>query len=98
MSLIRLMEAARELPDAWSSRVISTFGNANLKLLRMDAAAYPAECHDYAEGLLVLEGAMMLEVDSQLIRVSAGEIYIVPAGVAHSVAAGSRGTLLIVDV
>jgi quercetin dioxygenase-like cupin family protein len=98
MNLIRLTEVARELPQAWSSRVVSTFGGANLKVLRMDEAAYAPECHDYAEGLLVLEGVMMLDVDGELIRVNAGEIYVVPAGVMHGVAAGSTGTLLILDV
>ncbi|RUL73632.1 cupin domain-containing protein [Dyella choica] len=97
MSLIRLAESAQQLPNAWSSGLIARFGNASLKLLRMDASAYPEECHDYAEGLLVLDGEMVLHVDGQVLRVGAGEIYIVPAGVAHSVGEGSYGSLLILD-
>jgi mannose-6-phosphate isomerase-like protein (cupin superfamily) len=98
MSHIRLTESARQLPKAWSSSVVSTFGNANLKMVRMDASAYPEECHDYAEGLLVLNGEMILHIQEQVVRVGAGEIYIVPPGVAHSVGEGSTGTLLILDV
>lgn len=98
MSHIRLIESARQLPETWSSSVLATFGDANLKLVRMDERAYPEECHDYAEGLLVLDGEMLLQVGAQAIGVQAGEIYIVPAGVPHSVAAGSQGTLLILDV
>jgi quercetin dioxygenase-like cupin family protein len=98
VSHIRLVESAHRLPKTWSSSVLAKFGDANLKLVRMDERAYPEECHDYAEGLLVLDGEMRLQLGAEVISVQAGEIYIVPAGVAHSVAAGSKGTLLILDV
>ncbi|WP_114241401.1 cupin domain-containing protein [Dyella sp. C9] len=97
MEPIRLTDLARALPRAWNSQVLARFGDANLKLLRMDAAAYPEECHDYAEGLLVLDGEMLLAVDGQQQRVGTGELCVVPAGVRHAVLPGSRGTLLILD-
>lgn len=97
MALIRLNEAAAQLPQAWSSSVLAQFGERRLKLLRMDAQAYPEECHDVAEGLLVLEGEMVLEIEGHTLRVGAGELYLVPAGVPHSVGEGSYGTLLILD-
>jgi mannose-6-phosphate isomerase-like protein (cupin superfamily) len=97
MPPIRLIDTASQLPAAWSSRLVARFGDANLKLVRMDAAAYPQECHDYAEGLLVLDGEMILDMDGQRLRVLAGELCVVPAGMPHSVAPGSRGTLLILD-
>ena len=55
---IRLVDAAAQLPEAWSSRVLAAFGDARLKLLRMDEAAYPEESHDYDEALLVLDGVI----------------------------------------
>ncbi|WP_267226103.1 cupin domain-containing protein [Dyella silvae] len=97
MTPIRLINAASELPEAWSSCVLAAIGDACLKLLRMDEAAYPEECHDYAEGLLVLDGEMVLSMQGTIMRVGAGELCIVPAGVPHSVAPGSRSTLLILD-
>ncbi len=54
----RLTEVASQLPQAWSSRVLAQFGDARLKVVRMDDAAYPEESHNYAEGLLVLEGEL----------------------------------------
>ena len=94
---IALIDSANQLPTAWSSRLVTRFGDANLKPVRMDEAAYPEECHDYAEGLLVLDGEMLLHMDGQIVRVGAGELCVVPAGVPHGVAPGSRGTLLILD-
>lgn len=97
MALIRMSEAAGALPQTWTSTVLARFGGANLKVLRMDASAYPDECHDYPEGLLVLDGQMLLAISGEVIRVGPGELYVVPAGVPHAVAPGSHGTLVIVD-
>ena len=94
---IRLIDAAAQLPSAWSSRVLASFGDARLELLRMDDTAYPEESHDYDEGLLVLDGVMVLRIHGEAKQVGAGELCVVPAGVPHSVERGSRGTLLILD-
>jgi mannose-6-phosphate isomerase-like protein (cupin superfamily) len=108
MALIDLKESARELPHAWSSRVVATVGiesaggaggrAANVKIVRMDGAPYPEEQHDYAEGLLVVDGHMNLVVKGEAVTVRTGELYVVPPGVVHHVAPGSAGTLLILDV
>ena len=92
-----LIAAAGALPEAWRSSVVGVAAGANVKVLRMDAAPYPAESHAFAEGLLVLEGRMHLEIRGEIVSVGAGEILIVPAGEPHAVAAGSHGTLVILD-
>ena len=97
VATIRLVDLAAQLPQAWSSSVLASFGDARLKLLRMDERNYPEESHDYDEGLLVLDGVMVLRIRGELLRVQAGELYVVPAGMPHSVEGGSRGTLLIID-
>jgi quercetin dioxygenase-like cupin family protein len=96
--LVNLNAEAEALPRAWSSRVLERFGGANFKVLRMDGTTYPAEVHDYAEGLLVIDGELRLRIHDQAVTVSRGELYVVPAGVPHSVDAGSAGTLVILDV
>jgi len=97
MTPIRLLESASQLPEAWSSRVLAQFGGARLKLVRMDDTAYPEEVHDEDEGLLVLDGVMLLRIQGKTMHVGAGELCVIPAGTPHSVEAGSRGTLLILD-
>jgi quercetin dioxygenase-like cupin family protein len=76
---------------------MGTPAGANLKVLRMDASAYDNESHPFAEALLVLDGVMNLQLGDEIINVTAGEVYIVPAGVPHAVASGSNGTLVIID-
>jgi len=73
-------------------------GGGNFKVLRMDGTPYPDEVHDYAEGLLVIDGELRLRIHGEAVTVSRGEVYVVPAGVPHSVDAGSAGTLVILDV
>jgi mannose-6-phosphate isomerase-like protein (cupin superfamily) len=97
MKPCHLIEVASQLPQAWSSRVLAQFGDARLKVLRMDGTAYPGESHDYAEGLLVLDGELRLRLDGEEVHLRSGELCVVPAGVPHSVEQGSRGTLLILD-
>ena len=98
MPLVNLYAEADALPRAWSSRVVERFGGGNFKVLRMDSTPYPDEVHDYAEGLLVIEGELRLRIHEEAVTVSRGELYVVPAGVPHSVDAGSVGTLVILDV
>jgi quercetin dioxygenase-like cupin family protein len=63
----------------------------------MDGTASDEAPHAYAEGLLVLDGELKLGIGGEVVTVSAGEIYIIPANTPHQVAAGSHGTLVIID-
>jgi mannose-6-phosphate isomerase-like protein (cupin superfamily) len=91
-----LIEMRSELA-AWRSKIVARVGTAQVKVLRMDEAPYGEEQHAFDEVLLVLEGAMELMIGGQQVRVGAGQMYVVPAGVPHAVAPGSHGTLVIVD-
>ncbi|WTG93510.1 cupin domain-containing protein [Kitasatospora sp. NBC_01560] len=88
---------AAALPQAWGSRVLGRVGPAAVKVLRMDGRPIPVERHAQTEVLLVLDGRLELVVDGSAVPVGPGGMYVVPAGVPHAVAAGSRGTLLIVE-
>ena len=98
MPLLDFDAIAKQLPDSWKSTLLGQVGPARIKVLRMDEQAYEEETHDYNEGLLVVSGCLRLSVDNGEIRVAAGQMYLVQAGTAHSVLAGSHGTLMIIDV
>jgi len=97
MPLFDFSTIAAQLPDSWKSTRLGQVGPARIKVLRMDEQAYEEETHDYNEGLLVIDGQLRLSVGDQAVWVNAGQMYLVEAGVAHAVAAGSHGTLVIVD-
>ncbi|MDH5824452.1 cupin domain-containing protein [Luteimonas sp. RD2P54] len=94
---VALSAVAAGLARTWASTALATVGGARLKVLRMDARAYPPESHPHDEALLVLDGRMLLEVEGRPVAVEAGELVMVPAGTVHGVATGSHGTLLVID-
>ncbi|WP_175954637.1 cupin domain-containing protein [Burkholderia sp. BCC0405] len=98
MALIDFRSVAAAQAVAWKSTIVGEVGPARIKVLRMDAQAYEAEVHDYNEGLLVLDGRMMLEVGGETVVVEAGQMYLALAGTLHAVLPGSHGTLAIIDV
>ncbi|MBQ5949991.1 cupin domain-containing protein [Massilia sp. ST3] len=97
MSHLHLKNTADHLPHFWQSAIVGHAGNSNIKVLKMDGQAYPAETHDYAEALVVIEGKMFLSVHDEPVVVAGGEMVLVPPGVPHAVAEGSHGTLMIID-
>jgi quercetin dioxygenase-like cupin family protein len=97
MSKTNLLLQAAVLPGAWQSIVIGQAANSNIKVIRMDAGAYPSETHEFAEALLVIDGQMNLEIQNEVVSVMRGEVFIVPAGVPHAVVEGSHGVLVIID-
>jgi mannose-6-phosphate isomerase-like protein (cupin superfamily) len=61
----------------------------------MDGSVYPDEVHGFDEALLMIDGQMILDIAGEIPSVRAGEVFMVPMGVAHDVATGSSGTLSI---
>ncbi|PBC67499.1 hypothetical protein BX265_8106 [Streptomyces sp. TLI_235] len=98
MTPVDLAAAAAALPAAWNSHPLGRVGGAAVKVLRMDGRPLDTESHPTAEALLVLDGRLELVVDGTETTVGPGEMAWVPAGARHSVRAGSRGTLVIVEV
>lgn len=98
MPLVDLESIANDLPHAWKSTILGRIGHAQIKVLKMDESAYAEEVHDYDEALLVVSGRMLLEVAGEEVVVNAGQMFIAPAGIPHSVLPGSTGSLVIIDV
>ena len=97
MSKTDLRALANTLPETWRSKIIGHAAGANVKVIRMDGTASPEDPHPFNEGLLVVDGELKLEIGGEVITVSGGEVYIVPANTRHAVAEGSHGTLVIID-
>lgn len=98
MPLLDFAALAAQLPDTWKSTRLGQVGPARIKVLRMDEQAYEEETHDYNEGLLVISGYLRLAIGGEEVCVGPGQMFLVMARTAHSVLAGSHGTLVIIDV
>lgn len=98
MTLYDLRTKANALPEAWHSHILGRIGQANLKVLLMDERSVTEEVHGYDEGLLVIDGRLELSVKGKKISVTSGQLYIVKAGIPHTVETSSFGTLVIIDL
>lgn len=98
MPLIDFNSLAAAKAEAWRSSIVGEVGPAKIKVLRMDAQPYGEEIHDYNEALLVVDGKLLLQIGHETVVVEAGQMYLAPAGTAHSVLPGSHGSLVIIDV
>ncbi|KWK14906.1 cupin domain-containing protein [Burkholderia stagnalis] len=98
MPLVDFTSVAADQTQAWKSSLVGKVGPANVKVLRMDAQPYDEETHDYNEGLLVVDGRLLLQVGAETVAVEAGQMYLALAGTAHAVLPGSHGTLVVIDV
>lgn len=98
MPFLDFAAIAAQLPHSWTSTRLGQVGPARIKVLRMDEQAYEEETHDYNEGLLVIDGHLHLSIGTERINVKTGQMYLVQAGTAHGVLAGSHGTLVIIDI
>jgi mannose-6-phosphate isomerase-like protein (cupin superfamily) len=98
MALIDFDSVAAHLPATWTSSIVGRVGPTRIKILRMDEQAYQEEVHDHNEGLLVINGKLLLQVLGEEVVVASGQMYLAVAGVSHSVLPGSHGTLVIIDM
>ena len=55
MAHFNLKNLATDLPLPWRSTIVGHAAGANVKVLRMDDAAYPNETHDFDEALIVID-------------------------------------------
>lgn len=46
----------------------------------------------------MISGQLRLSIGDEEIRMQAGQMYLVEAGIAHAALTGSQGTLVIIDV
>ncbi|HEV2675412.1 MAG TPA: cupin domain-containing protein [Aliidongia sp.] len=89
---------ARALGDGWPSDQLARIQGIGLKLFRVDPKGLPPESHPaYAEGLLMLDGEIMLVLGDVSIRLLGGDFQVIPAGVPHEILPGGRGAFLLVD-
>lgn len=95
---INLISLAHTLPKEWQGHRAGGLEGTALKLFRMEGTALPEECHpDYTEIFIVLEGEMHLVVNGETETLRAGDMRHIPPSTPHSVLAGSRGVLMILD-
>ncbi|MFC3080429.1 cupin domain-containing protein [Phenylobacterium terrae] len=98
VSTLNLASLAQELSGAWGRSVLGDVGGVKLKLFRTDGQGLDPEVHeDWAEALLMVEGDLTLVLDGEDVRLSAGDLQLIPAGCVHAIRPGAKAAFLLFD-
>ena len=68
-----------------------------MKLLKLDHLSHSDERHEEAEGLVVARGEITVSVDGKSFAVKTGGMFVVPAGVLHSVQSDGDSAVVVFD-
>lgn len=96
-SAINFREKLAKFDDRWSPRVIAEMNDYQFKLVKVEG---PFVWHDHKgtdEVFIVLEGEITIEFRDGQVRLSPGEMFVVPKGVEHKPYAENECHLLLVE-
>lgn len=88
---------AASLTEFWSPRIIGEVDDAYVKVAKV-RGAFAWHSHENEDELfLVLKGSLKLDLESGVIELGEGEMYVVPKGVRHNPIAEQECHLLLIE-
>ena len=94
---INLAEKCRKFSDQWSPRVIAGLNDYQVKLAKIQGGFVWHQHADTDELFLVLKGEMTIELRDGSVKLSEGELFVVPRGVEHKPYAEQECHLLLIE-
>jgi mannose-6-phosphate isomerase-like protein (cupin superfamily) len=94
---INLREKLARFTEHWAPRVVAEMNDYQFKLVKIRGEFVWHSHADTDEVFLVLDGEMMLELASKSVPLVAGEMYVVPKGVAHRPVASRECCIMLVE-
>ena len=96
-SSINFNEKLAKFSDQWSPKVIAEMNDYQFKLVKLQGDFVWHDHVDTDEVFIVLDGAMSIEFRAGKVNLSAGEMFVVPKGVAHKPCAEEECKVLLVE-
>ena len=97
LAAINLKDKLAKFSDLWSPRVIAEMNNYQFKLAKIEGEFVWHSHAETDEVFIVLEGNMALEFRDCVVRLSAGEMFVVPKGVEHKPSAQAQCKIMLVE-
>ena len=94
---INFRDKLTKFSDYWSPKVIAEMNDYQFKLVKFQGEFVWHDHKDTDEVFIVLNGEMDIEFHEGVVRVGAGEMFVVPKGVAHCTRAASECHALLVE-
>ena len=96
-SKINLHEKFSKFSKHWSPRVIAEMNNYQFKIAKIKGEFVWHDHKDTDETFIVIEGEMTLKFKGSEVKLSEGEMFVVPKGVEHKPCAEKECKILVVE-
>jgi mannose-6-phosphate isomerase-like protein (cupin superfamily) len=83
--------------SAWGVAELALIAESKVSVVRMAAGGSVYDTHRHDEAILVVTGAITLEVQSETIHLGPGDFTTIKAGQSHRVIGSEGGTLIIFE-
>ena len=82
--VINFKEKFNQFDELWSPKIISEMNNYEFKLVKVKDDFVWHKHDDTDEVFIVIEGKLYIELLEETVEIEAGEMYVVPSGVKHT--------------
>ena len=97
MEKINIKSKLKTFSDLWSPKVIAEMNNYQFKLVKIKDDFIWHSHEDTDEVFIVLEGAMYIEFNTEIVKLSEGELLVVPKGTQHRPFAHEEAKIMLVE-
>ncbi len=94
---ISLTEKLSKFSDHWAPKVVAEMNDYQFKVVKFSGEFVWHDHRDTDEVFLVLRGSMEIEFRDGLVRLGAGELFVVRKGVEHRTRAASECHALLIE-
>jgi mannose-6-phosphate isomerase-like protein (cupin superfamily) len=94
---INLQQKFSLFREQWQPKVIAEMNEYQFKLARLEGDFIWHEHEETDETFIVLEGTLRLDFEDGAVRLTAGEMYVVPKGVRHRPCAEGEVKLMLIE-
>lgn len=94
---INFQQKFRLFAEKWQPKVVAEMNDYQFKIARIEGDFLWHDHADTDETFIVLEGTLRLEFEDGAVRLTAGEMFVVPKGVRHKPCAEGEVKLLLIE-
>ena len=97
LKAININDKLNKFSDYWSPKVIGEMNNYQFKLAKVKGQFIWHSHKETAETFIVLNGELIIEFKNEKVKLSKGELYIVPKGVEHKPYAKDECHIMLIE-
>ncbi len=95
--VIEPRQVAENLKELWSPRIIAEVDDSFVKVAKIKGE-FPWHSHEMEDELfMVLDGEMSIELEDSRVKLTTGDLYVVPKGTAHRPSAAEECLILLFE-